>query len=206
MEVILLERVENLGQMGDVVKVRAGYARNFLLPRNKALRATKNNVAYFETQKKVLEAENLKKRAEAEKVAKKLDGAKAVLIRQASEAGHLYGSVTSRDIAEAVTEAGVKIERNQVRLDNNYKMLGLFPVKITLHPEVVATVTINIARSQDEAKLQEEKGGALVREDEEKAKQAPAEAQEAAPAGEETAETTDGEADKADKKGEEAVA
>lgn len=203
MEVILLERVENLGQMGDVVKVRAGYARNFLLPRNKALRATKNNVAYFETQKKVLEAENLKKRAEAEKVAKKLDGAKAVLIRQASEAGHLYGSVTSRDIAEAVTEAGVKIERNQVRLDNNYKMLGLFPVKITLHPEVVATVTINIARSQDEAKLQEEKGGALVREDE-KAKETPAEAQDAAPASEDNA--TEDEAEKADKKGDEAAA
>lgn len=169
MQVILLERVENLGQMGDVVNVKPGYARNFLLPRAKALRATGDNVAYFETQKKTLEAENLKRRDEAEKVGKKLNGLKAAIIRQASEAGQLYGSVTARDIADAVTENGFKVDRTQVRMDRAYKLLGLYPVKIALHPEVTVEVTINIARSQEEAKIQEEKGEALIvkREEEE---------------------------------------
>jgi len=169
MQVILLERVESLGQMGEVVNVKPGYARNFLLPRQKALRATKDNVAYFETQKKHLEAENLKRRDEAEKVGKKLNGVKAVIIRQASEAGQLYGSVSGRDIADAVVEKGFKIDRTQVRMDRAYKLLGLYPVKINLHPEVTVEVTINIARSAEEAKIQEEKGEALIvkREDEE---------------------------------------
>lgn len=162
MQVILLERVENLGQMGEVVNVRSGYARNFLLPRQKALRATNENIKFFEGQKKTLEAENLKKREEAEKVGKKMDGAKAIIIRQASEAGQLYGSVTARDIADAVAEKGFKVGRDQVRMERSYKLLGLFPVKIDLHPEVTVEVTINIARSAEEAKLQEERGGALI--------------------------------------------
>lgn len=166
MQVILLERVENLGQMGDVVAVRPGYARNFLLPRQKALRATKENVAHFEAQKKELEAQNLKRREEAEKVSVKMDGLKIALIRQASEAGHLYGSVTARDIADGVTAKGFKIDRNQVNMDRAYKTLGLFPIKVALHPEVTVEVTINIARSEEEAKIQEERGEALIVKDE----------------------------------------
>jgi large subunit ribosomal protein L9 len=162
MQVILLERVESLGQMGEVVNVKSGYARNFLLPRQKALRATKDNVAFFDSQKKVLEADNAKKREEAEKLGKKMDGSKAVIVRQASEAGQLYGSVTARDIADAIVEKGFQVNREQVRMDRSYKMLGLFPVKLNLHPEVTVEVTINIARSVEEAKLQEQKGGALV--------------------------------------------
>lgn len=162
MQIILLQRVENLGQMGDVVTVKPGYARNFLLPNKKALRATKDNVAHFENQKKVLEAENLKKREEAEKVAKKAGDITAAIVRQASEAGQLYGSVTARDIADAVGEKGLKIDRSQVRMDRSYKLLGLYPVKIALHPEVTISVTINIARSLEEAKIQEERGEALI--------------------------------------------
>lgn len=162
MQVILLERVESLGQMGDVVTVRPGYARNFLLPRQKALRATAENVRYFEGQKKVLEADNLKRREEAEKVAKKADGLKVVVIRQASEAGQLYGSVTARDIAEAIEAKGVKVAKEQVRMERAYKLLGLYPVKVALHPEVVVEVTLNIARSAEEAKIQEERGEALI--------------------------------------------
>lgn len=206
MQVILLERVESLGQMGDVVNVKPGYARNFLLPRNKALRATEGNISHFAAQKKVLEAENLKKREEAEKVAKKADGLKVAIIRQASEAGHLYGSVSARDIADAVTEKGVKIGKTQVRMDQAYKILGLYPVKVSLHPEVSVEVTINIARSPEEARIQEEKGEALItkREDAageetprqralkaleraEKAEKAAEAPVEAAPAAEETA-------------------
>lgn len=171
MQVILLERVENLGQMGDVVKVKSGFARNFLLPRQKALRATQDNISYFEAQKKVLEAENLKKRDEAEKVGKKVAGLKVAIIRQASEAGQLYGSVSARDIADAVVEKGFKIGKEQVRMDQAYKILGLYPVKITLHPEVVVDITINIARSKEEAKIQEEKGQALISKREEEAEE-----------------------------------
>ncbi len=162
MQVILLQRVENLGQMGDVVTVRPGYARNFLLPRQKALRATKENIAFFDGQKKELEAQNLKRREEAQKVSGKVEGLKVALIRQASEAGQLYGSVTARDIADAVSAKGFKIDRNQVTMDRAYKLLGLYPVKVYLHPEVVVEVTINIARSAEEAKLQEERGEALI--------------------------------------------
>ena len=162
MQVILLERVESLGQMGEVVNVKAGYARNFLLPRSKALRATQDNVAYFETQKKTLEADNIKRRGEAEKLGKKVNGIHVAIIRQASEAGQLYGSVSARDIADGIVEAGFKVDRSQVRMDRSYKLLGLYPVKVSLHPEVIVEVTINIARSEEEAKIQEEKGEALI--------------------------------------------
>lgn len=162
MQVILLERVESLGQMGEVVNVKPGYARNFLLPQSKALRATKANVALFEGQKKTLEADNLKRRDEAEKLGKKVNGVHAAIIRQASEAGQLYGSVTGRDIAEAVAEQGFKIDRAQVRMERAYKLLGLYPVKVSLHPEVTVEVIINIARSKEEAKIQEERGEALI--------------------------------------------
>ncbi|TVQ81753.1 MAG: 50S ribosomal protein L9 [Micavibrio sp.] len=165
MQVILLERIENLGQMGDVVTVRPGYARNFLLPQEKALRATQDNVAYFETQKKQLEAVNLEQRKEAEKLSGKLDGLYVTIIRQASEGGQLYGSVSTRDIADAVTEAGITIDRKQVTLDRSFKMLGLYPVKIALHPEVVVEITLNIARTEDEAKIQKESGEAVVKDD-----------------------------------------
>jgi large subunit ribosomal protein L9 len=199
MQIILLERVENLGQMGDVVDVKAGYARNFLLPSKKALRATRHNVTYFEAQKKVLEAENLKRREEAEKVGKKMDGAKAVIVRSASEAGQLYGSVTARDIAEAIGEQGFKVDRAQVRMERAYKLLGLYPIKVSLHPEVIVEITINIARSEEEAKIQEERGGALItktdaeqealdRADEEAVAEAKAAAAAEAAAAEQTAE------------------
>ena len=165
-QVILLERVGNLGEMGDVVSVRPGYARNYLLPQKKALRANKDNIAYFEAQKKVLAAENDKKRGEAEKVAKKLEGIKAPLIRQASEAGQLFGSVTSRDIAEQVNAAaGTKIERSMVQMNQNFKTVGLFNVDIALHPEVKVSVVVNIARSLEEAETQAKTGKALIADD-----------------------------------------
>lgn len=146
MEVILLERIENLGQMGDVVKVRPGFARNYLLPQGKALRSNKENLAIFEQQRAQLEADNLKRRTEAEAVAKKLDGTSIVIIRQAGDSGQLYGSVSSRDISEAVTESGTTISRNQVVLDRPIKMLGLHEIRLRLHPEVSVHVTINVAR------------------------------------------------------------
>lgn len=192
MQVILLERIERLGHMGDVVTVKPGYARNFLLPRQKALRATKDNISYFEAQKKVLEAENEKRKTEAEKAAKKIEGIKVAIIRQASEAGQLYGSVSARDIADAVSEKGHKVDKTQVRMDTSYKLLGLYPVKINLHPEVTVMITINIARSKEEAKIQEQRGEALItkRDDEkpaakvekkvESAEESPAAAAEAA--------------------------
>lgn len=155
-ELILLERVENLGQMGQVVKVRPGFARNFLLPQKKALRATKDNRAYFETQRAQLEAQNLKRKGEAEQVAAKLDGTHVVIIRQAGESGQLYGSVSARDIAEAVTTAGFTIARSQVVLDRPIKSLGLYKTRIILHPEVAATVTANVAQSPEEAAMQEQ--------------------------------------------------
>ncbi|HRC27283.1 MAG TPA: 50S ribosomal protein L9 [Alphaproteobacteria bacterium] len=165
-QVILLERVEKLGAMGDVVAVKPGYARNYLLPQKKALRATKDNVAYFEAQKKHLEADNDKRRKGSEGLAKKLDGTRAALIRQASEGGQLYGSVTARDIATAVSaESGVDVTRQMVELNTNFKTLGLFPVTIALHPEVRVVVTINIARSVDEAEIQAKTGRALIAEE-----------------------------------------
>lgn len=154
MDVILLERVENLGQMGDVVKVRAGFARNYLLPQKKALRANDDNRKAFEAQRADLEARNLERKKEAEEVAKKVDGSSFVIIRQSSELGALYGSVSTRDIADAASAGGVKIERGQVRLDKPLKALGVFTVRVALHPEVDAKISINIARSQDEAERQ----------------------------------------------------
>ncbi|MFV0322111.1 MAG: 50S ribosomal protein L9 [Alphaproteobacteria bacterium] len=162
MEIILLERVENLGQMGDVVSVKDGYARNFLLPRKKALRATDANKKQFEAQKTQLEAENLKKREEAQHVAERMGKTEVVILRQAGEMGQLYGSVNARDVADALNEAGIKISRNQVSLKNPIKTLGLFDVAVVLHPEVVVTVTANVARSADEAEIQRTTGGAIV--------------------------------------------
>lgn len=162
MEVILLERVEKLGQMGDIVTVRDGFARNFLLPQNKALRATASNKAAFEADKARLEAENLERRKDAEAVAAKMEGLKVVMVRAAGESGQLYGSVSSRDIAEAVTEAGVAIARTQVVLDRAIKTLGLHDVVIRLHPEVSKTVVVNIARSDAEAETQFATGSAVT--------------------------------------------
>jgi large subunit ribosomal protein L9 len=154
MQVVLLERVEKLGQMGDVVKVKDGFARNFLLPRKKALRATKENLARFEAQRAQLEARNLELKAEAEQVQVKLDGQSFVVLRQAGETGHLYGSVAPRDIAQALTDGGFTINRNQPALEHPIKTIGLHAVRIILHPEVSATVTINVARSEEEAARQ----------------------------------------------------
>lgn len=162
-QVILLERVDNLGNIGDVVAVKPGYARNYLLPQKKALRASKDNVAYFEAQKKYLLAENDKKKAEAEKLAKKLDGAKVAIIRQASEAGQLFGSVAARDVAaEASKASGIAVDRTMVLINQNFKLIGLFPVTVALHPEVKVTITINIARSAEEAETQAKTGRALI--------------------------------------------
>lgn len=154
MQVILLERVARLGQMGDVVKVRDGFARNFLLPQNKALRATNANRAAFEVQKAQLEARNLETKAESQALADKLDGTTYVVIRSASDAGALYGSVTPRDISDAVTAEGFSVDRRQVVLIAPIKNLGLHDVSVVLHPEVSATITLNIARSKEEAELQ----------------------------------------------------
>jgi len=154
MQVILLERVEKLGQMGDVVKVKEGFARNFLLPRKKALRATKANMARFEVDKAQLEARNLHLKKEADGVAAKLDKKSFVIVRQAGETGILYGSVSTRDIADAITANGVNVARNQVALDKAIKMLGMHDVKVVLHPEVRVNVTLNIARTPEEAERQ----------------------------------------------------
>jgi large subunit ribosomal protein L9 len=153
-DLILLERVEHLGQMGQIVKVKPGYARNFLLPRKKALRATKDNLAYFETQRTQLEAQNLQRKGEAGDVGTKLEGVQVVLIRQAGESGQLYGSVAARDIADAVTAAGFTIGRQQVILDRPIKTIGLHPIRVALHPEVTVTVTANVAQSEEGAKMQ----------------------------------------------------
>ncbi|MDW4496834.1 50S ribosomal protein L9 [Sulfitobacter sp. D35] len=153
MQVILLERVAKLGQMGDVVSVKPGYARNFLLPQGKALSASDANIAQFEAQKAQLEARNLETRKEAQSLADRLDGQQFIVIRSASDAGSLYGSVTTRDAADAATEAGFSIDRKQVMLEP-IKELGLHTVTVVLHPEVDATITLNVARSSEEAELQ----------------------------------------------------
>ena len=153
-ELILLQRVDKLGQMGDVVKVKPGYARNFLLPQKKALRASKDNRARFEQQRAQLEAQNIKRREEAERLAERVGGLSVVIIRQAGESGSLYGSVSARDIAEAATEAGLTINRAQVVLEHPIKTLGLSPVRVSLHPEVSIPVTVNVARSPEEAERQ----------------------------------------------------
>ncbi len=180
MDVILLERIEKLGQMGDIVKVKPGFARNYLLPRKKALRATKENLAYFEGQKKQLEADSLKRRDEAEKVAAQLDGMTILMIRSAGDSGQLYGSVTARDIAAGVTEGGVTIDRNQVVIGHPIKALGLHDMRIALHPEVNATVVVNVARSEEEAARQAETGRAVTTSEEEEEAAAAAAAAEAA--------------------------
>jgi large subunit ribosomal protein L9 len=154
MHVILLERVEKLGQMGDEVKVRDGFARNYLLPKKKALRATDNNRKYFESQRAQLEARNLERKAEAQAVAEKLRGKSFVLLRAAGDRGQLYGSVSPRDIAEAVMAGGFSISRTQVPLDKAIKTIGIFPVVVVLHPEVRVEVQINVARTEDEAERQ----------------------------------------------------
>ena len=154
MKVILLERVERLGSLGDVVTVKDGFARNFLLPREKALRATSANLKVFETRRADLEVSNAKARDAAAKTGDKLDGAAYVMIRQAGESGHLYGSVSGRDVADAVNAEGGRVDRSMVILDRPIKTLGVHAVRVRLHPEVTVTVNINIARSQDEAERQ----------------------------------------------------
>lgn len=154
MHVILLERVEKLGQMGDEVKVRDGFARNYLLPKKKALRATENNRKYFDSQRAQLEARNLERKTEAQAVAEKLSGKSFMLLRAAGDRGQLYGSVSPRDIAEAIDAGGFSIARTQVPLDKAIKTIGLFPVTVILHPEVRVEVQINVARTEDEAERQ----------------------------------------------------
>ncbi len=153
-ELILLQRVDKLGQMGEVVRVKPGYARNFLLPQKKALRANKANLATFEGQRAQLEAQNLKRREEAERLSERMAGLSVVIIRQAGESGSLYGSVSARDISDACTAAGLTMNRNQVVLDQPIKSLGLVSVKLVLHPEVSLPITVNVARSPEEAEKQ----------------------------------------------------
>jgi len=153
-DLILLERVDKLGQMGQIVKVKPGYARNYLLPQKKAMRATKENLAYFETQRTQLEANNLHKKSEAAEVGTKVEGVSVVLIRQAGESGQLYGSVAARDIAEAVTKAGFTVDKRQIVLDRPIKTLGLHRLRVMLHPEVSVTITANVAQSEEGAKMQ----------------------------------------------------
>ena len=199
MEVILMERIEKLGQMGDVVSVKPGYARNYLLPQKKALRATKDNMARFEQERAQLEADNLKRREEAEQVVGSLEGLTVTLVRQAGESGQLYGSVNSRDIAEAVTEAGVTIDRKQVALTAVIKTLGLHQVRVQLHPEVSVEITANVARSEEEAEAQLKSGRVVTAEDLRQAEEA-AEAEveavvEAIEQEEEVAEASESESD-----------
>src|SRR5262245_21166066 len=154
MQVILLERIGRLGQMGDVVTVKDGYARNFLLPQKKALRATKENLARFEQNRSQLEARNLELKKEAEAVSAKLDGQCFVAIRQAGDTGQLYGSVATRDVVEVVTAGGFSIDRRQVVLDRPIKTLGVHAIRVALHPEVIVSVSLNVARTEDEAERQ----------------------------------------------------
>jgi len=177
MQIILLERIEKLGQMGDLVKVKPGYARNYLLPQGKALRANKANIERFESERAQREADNLTQRSEAETEAKKMDGLAVNMVRAASEMGQLFGSVTSRDIAEAVTEAGFTIDRSQVVMDRAIKALGLTETRIRLHPEVSVSVIVNIARSLAEAETQLKTGIAVTGEVNDEVDDAPAEQQ-----------------------------
>jgi large subunit ribosomal protein L9 len=157
MQIILLERVEKLGQMGDEVAVKPGYARNFLLPQGKAVRATKSNRERFESQRIELEARNLERKSEAERVANDLNGLSVVLIRAASDTGQLYGSVTARDIADSIIAAGTQVGRGQVMMERPVKTIGIFDFRIKLHPEVIVTVQVNVAQSQEEAEAQAER-------------------------------------------------
>lgn len=198
MQVILLERIEKLGQMGEVVTVKPGYARNYLLPQRKARRATKENLAHFEQQRAQLETENLTRRGEAQAVAEKLEGLRITLIRQAGESGQLYGSVNTRDLADAITAAGFTVNRQQVRLDTVIKTLGLHAVSVQLHPEVTAGVTANVARSEAEAEAQDEAGRVISTAEQHAAEDAAAAEAEAALAAADAAEAEaaeDGESD-----------
>jgi large subunit ribosomal protein L9 len=158
MEVILLERIEKLGQMGDLVVVKPGFARNFLLPQKKAVTATEKHKIQFESQRVHLEAQNLEQKLEAEKVGDKLEGQKIIVVRQAGDAGQLYGSVSARDIADGVTESGFSINRDQIKLGDPIKSIGMHTVAVMLHPEVSVSIMVNVARSIDEAKIQEKRG------------------------------------------------
>ena len=214
MQVILLERIEKLGQMGEVVSVKPGYARNYLLPQGKAKRATKQNLEGFEQQRTQLEAENLKRRDEAERVGTKLGGLAVTLLSQAGESGQLYGSVNSRNLADAITEAGFTVSREQVVLDAVIKTLGLHRVKVRLHPEVTVTVTANVARSEAESQTQAKTGHLVSPEEQRAAVEAAAaekeaaiaeieaeeEAAEAEKAGGDAEETAEADADKKSKK------
>lgn len=153
MQIVLLERIERLGQMGQVVTVKPGYARNYLLPRKKAMRATKENLAYFEQQRVQLEAHNLKLKSEAESVAKTMNNVQVVIIRQASEVGHLYGSVRSQDVSEALTAAGYTVNKTQVQINTPVKTLGIHELKVVLHPEVAVAVSVLVAQSAEEAEV-----------------------------------------------------
>ena len=164
MDVILLERVEKLGQMGEIVKVRSGYARNFLIPQGKALRATRTAKAAFDQRRVQLEAQNLERKQEAEAMKARIEGESVVLVRQASEMKQLYGSVSARDIAAAFSEAGIDLERRQVRIDHPIKTLGIYDVRVALHPEVDTWLRVNVARTPEEADIQA--GKAAPREDE----------------------------------------
>ena len=155
MKIVLLERINKLGQMGDIVDVRSGYARNFLLPQKKALRATKDNIDYFKEQKSILEAKNLENKKEAESAKTIIDGKSFILIRSASDTGALYGSVSSKDINEIITADGIEISKNQINLEKPIKELGIYKVSVRLHSEISSEIFINVARSVDEAKLQE---------------------------------------------------
>jgi large subunit ribosomal protein L9 len=176
MQVVLLERVEKLGQIGDVVKVKDGFARNYLLPKKKALRATKGNLAFFETQRTQLEARNLERRKEAEQVGGKLKGKIFVLLRQAGDRGQLYGSVSPRDISEVVTAGGFSIARTQVPIDKAIKNIGLHEISVVLHPELRVPVMINVARTEDEAERQARGEDVLAEQPEEQETAANAEA------------------------------
>ncbi len=154
MQVVLLERIEKLGQIGDIVSVKPGYARNFLLLKGKALRATSGNLARFETERSQIEARNLEKKSEAEAVSGKLDGAAFIVIRQAGDSGQLYGSVSARDIAEVATADGYSLDKGQVVLNAPIKMIGLHDVTVRLHADVRCAITVNVARTDDEARLQ----------------------------------------------------
>ena len=159
MKIVLLERVQKLGQMGDVVEVKSGYARNFLLPFHKALRATEQNIKYFEEQKSVLEAKNLESIKEAESLKTKIDGSSFILIRSASDAGALYGSVSAKDIKDALYANGILITKNQISLEKPIKEIGIYKIIVLLHPEITSEIRINVARSDEEAKIQEKGKG-----------------------------------------------
>ena len=166
MDVILLERIEKLGQMGDLVSVRRGFARNFLLPQKKAVVATEQNKKEFESQRALLESQNHELKTEADKIGKKLGGTQVIIVQQAGDAGQLYGAVTARDISNGVTEAGFAINRSQVKLESPIKAVGVYNVEIILHPEVSVLIAVNVARSNEEATIQEKTGLAVANEDE----------------------------------------